>query len=127
MSTHARTREFVRAQRTKGRNDPEIPRILKRAIAREVFKSLARGLAAPGLDDLRPARQAKNIPLSAAAAAIGTYISKIARTQHLPRLRTRPTLPNMARRSLIHANLTQKEHHYSSPRAALGTSAERRG
>ncbi|WP_280490818.1 IS110 family transposase [Nocardia asiatica] len=81
MSSHARTREFVRAQRTKGRNDPEILRILKRAIAREVFKSLARGLAAPGLDDLRPARQTKNIPLSTAAAAMGTYITKIARTE----------------------------------------------
>ncbi|WP_218002700.1 hypothetical protein [Nocardia brevicatena] len=56
-------------------------------IAREVFKSLSRGLAAPDLDDLRPTRQAKNIPLTAAAAAIGTYISKLARTE----LGTTPT------------------------------------
>ena len=81
MSSHPRTREFVRAQRAKGRNDAEILRILKRALAREVFKSLTRGLAAPGLDDLRPARQAKNIPLSAAAAAMGTYVTKICRTE----------------------------------------------
>lgn len=81
MSSDARTRKFVRAQRAKGRNDPEILRILKRALAREIFKSLTRGLAAPGLDDLRPARQAKNITLTAAAAAMGTYISKLARTE----------------------------------------------
>lgn len=81
MSSHARTREFVRTQRAKGRNDAEIRRILKRAIAREIFKSLTRGLAAPDLDDLRPARQAKNITLTAAAAAMDTYISKLARTE----------------------------------------------
>ncbi|WP_330178653.1 IS110 family transposase [Nocardia sp. NBC_01503] len=81
MSSDARTREFVRAQRDKGRNPAEILRILKRAIAREVFKSLTRGLAAPGLEDLRPARQAKNIPLSIAAAAMGTYVTKICRTE----------------------------------------------
>lgn len=81
MSSHTRTREFVRAQRDKGRNDAEILRILKRAIAREVFKSLTRGLNAPDLNDLRPARQAKNITLTAAAAAMGTYITKLARTE----------------------------------------------
>lgn len=37
MSSHAQTRAFVRTQRAKGRNGPEILRILKRAIAREIF------------------------------------------------------------------------------------------
>lgn len=55
-------------------------RILKRAIAREVFKSLTRGHAVPGLDDLRPARRAKNITL-AAARAMDTYVTKIVRTE----------------------------------------------
>jgi len=81
MSSHPRTREFVARQRERGRNPAEIMRILKRAIAREVFKSLTRGQAAPGLDDLRPTRQAKNITLSAAATAMGTYVTKIARTE----------------------------------------------
>jgi transposase len=81
MSNHPRTRECVARQRNKGRNPAEIMRILKRAIAREIFKSLTRGLAAPDLADLRPARQAKNITLTAAAAAMGTYITKLARTE----------------------------------------------
>jgi transposase len=47
MSCDARTRDCVRAQRAKGRTPPEILRLLKRAIAREVFKSLTRELVAP--------------------------------------------------------------------------------
>jgi transposase len=81
MSCDARTREYVRAQRAKGRTQPEILRLLKRAIAREVFKSLTRGLVAPDLADLRPARQAKNITLRAAAKAMNTYPNKILRTE----------------------------------------------
>lgn len=81
MSSDPRTRTYVRAQRDKGRDDTEILRLLKRAIVREVFKSLTRGLTAPELGDLRPARQAKNITLTAAAAAMGTYPSKLLRTE----------------------------------------------
>jgi transposase len=81
MSCDARTRDYVRAQRAKGRTQPEILRLLKRAIAREVFKSLTRGLVAPELADLRPARQAKNITLRAAAKAMNTYPNKILRTE----------------------------------------------
>ena len=87
MSCDARTREYVRTQRAKGRAHPEIVRLLKRAIAREVFKSLARGLVAPDLADLRPARQAKNITLRGAARAMNTYPNKILRTE-------RGTLPD---------------------------------
>jgi transposase len=81
MSSDPRTRTYVHAQRDNGRDDTEILRLLKRAIAREVFKSLARGLAAPELSDLRPARQAKNITLRTAADALGTYPAKLARTE----------------------------------------------
>jgi transposase len=81
MSCDARTRDYVQAQRAKGRTQPEILRLLKRAIAREVFKSLTRGLVAPELADLRPARQAKNITLRAAAKAMNTYPNKILRTE----------------------------------------------
>lgn len=56
-------------------------RLLKRAIAREVFKSLTRGLIAPEVADLRPARQAKDITLRAAARAMNTYPDKILRTE----------------------------------------------
>jgi transposase len=81
MSFDPRTRTYVQARRANGRNDPEILRLLKRAIAREVFKSLTRSLTTPQLADLRPARQAKNITLTAAAAAMGTYPTKIVRTE----------------------------------------------
>lgn len=47
MSSDDRTRDYVRAQRAKGRTHPEIVRLLKRAIAREIFKSLTRGLVGP--------------------------------------------------------------------------------
>ncbi|MDP9821955.1 transposase [Nocardioides massiliensis] len=81
MSSDPRTRAYVAAQRNKSRPDAEILRMLKRAIAREVFKSLTRGLTAPDLADLRSARQAKNITLTAAAKAMDTYITKIVRTE----------------------------------------------
>jgi transposase len=81
MSCDARTRAYVCAQHAKGRTHLEIMRLLKRAIAREVFKSLTRGLVAPDLADLRPARQAKNITLRAAATAMSTYPNKILRTE----------------------------------------------
>lgn len=81
MSSHPRTRTYVHEQRTNGRSDTEILRLLKRALAREIFKSLTRGLIAPDLADLRPLRQSKNITLATAALAMGTYISKLARTE----------------------------------------------
>jgi hypothetical protein len=100
MPCDARTRDYVRAQRAKGRTQPEILRLLKRAIAREVFMTLTRGLVAPELADLRPARQAKNITLRAAATAI-EHLSQqdpADRTRHLPRLRPGPALPRVAQR-----------------------------
>lgn len=81
MSSDPRTRAYVRTQQDRGRDHTEILRLLKRAIAREVFKSLTRGLAAPALADLRPARRAKNITITAAAEALGTYPSKLSRTE----------------------------------------------
>jgi transposase len=81
MSSDPRTRAYVQTQRDNGRDDPEILRQLKRAIAREVFKSLTRALTVPELSDLRPTRQAKNITLTAAARALGTYPTKIVRTE----------------------------------------------
>jgi transposase len=82
MSSDPRTRDYVAKQRAIKRPTPEILRMLKRAIVREIFKSLTQGLAAPQLADLRPARQAKNITITAAAKALGTYPSKLSRTEH---------------------------------------------
>ncbi|WP_406048291.1 IS110 family transposase [Kribbella sp. NBC_00889] len=81
MTCDPRTRDYVRAHRAKGRDTAEILRRLKRALAREIFRSLTQGQAAPELADLRPTRQAKNITLAAAAQAMNTYITKITRTE----------------------------------------------
>ncbi|KRF12285.1 transposase [Nocardioides sp. Soil797] len=81
MRNHPPTKAFVQRQRDRGRSTPEILRILKRAIAREMFKQLTRPHHDLGVHDLRPARQAKNITLDAAAAAIGVAPITISRTE----------------------------------------------
>ena len=81
MTCDPRTKDFVQGQRAKGRGHAEILRLLKRAIAREVFKALTRTYDLPELADLRPLRRAKNITLTTAADALGTYASKIVRTE----------------------------------------------
>lgn len=81
LRNHPPTREFARRQRDQGRSTPEIMRILKRAIAREMFKQLTRPHERLGVHDLRPARQAKNITLEAAAKATGLHIMTISRVE----------------------------------------------
>ena len=81
MASHRRTREFVQRQRDRGRSNPEILRILKRALARELFKQLSRPHPVLEIDDLRPTRQTKNITLHAAAAAIGSHVMTISRME----------------------------------------------
>ena len=81
MGSHPRTREFVQRQRDRGRSNPEILRILKRAIARELFKQLSRPRPALEINDLRPTRQAKNITLHAAAAGIDSHAMTISRME----------------------------------------------
>jgi transposase len=81
MQSHPATRIFVRRQRDQGRSSAEILRILKRAIAREMFKQLTRPHQHLGVHDLRPARQAKNITLTAAARALGLNPMTISRTE----------------------------------------------
>lgn len=82
MSSHPRTRAYVRTQREKNRSEAEILRLLKRALVREIYRSLAQDLIAPELADLRPTRRAKNITITAAAKALDTYPSKLSRTEH---------------------------------------------
>jgi transposase len=61
MSAHPPTRHYVQRQDTSGRTK-EILRLLKRAIAREVFTLLTRLGPIDLYSDLRPARQAKTSP-----------------------------------------------------------------
>jgi transposase len=81
MRNHRSTKNFVHRQRARGRSTPEILRILKRAIAREMFKQLTRPHENLGVHDLRPTRQAKNITIEAAAAALGLAPMTISRTE----------------------------------------------
>lgn len=81
MSNHQPTREYVQRQLAQGHSKPEILRKLKRAIAREMFKLLTRPVAVPDYGDLRPARQAKNITLTAAANHFGVWPTVISRIE----------------------------------------------
>lgn len=77
MSADPTTKAFVTRQRDAGRSTPEILRLLKRAIVREIYRALD-GQAPPAdTADLRPARQAKNITLTAAAQHFGLWPSAI--------------------------------------------------
>lgn len=84
MCSHQPTKNYVQRQVAKGHNKMEILRKLKRAIAREIFKLLTRQIAVPDYADVRPARQAKNITVTAAVNHFGvwpTVISRIERGQ----------------------------------------------
>lgn len=81
MRNHPPTKAFVQRQRDRGRSTPELLRILKRAIAREMYRQLTRPHEDLGVHDLRPARQAKNITIEAAASALGLAPITISRTE----------------------------------------------
>jgi transposase len=85
MRSDPRTRDYVERQIANGRTKKEILRLLKRAIAREMFTLLTQVCAFDDYSDLRPARQAKNITLTAVAEHFGTgsiTISRLERGQH---------------------------------------------
>jgi transposase len=82
LSSHQPTKDYAARQRALGHSRMEVLRKLKRAIAREVFKLLTRPTAIPDYADLRPARQARNVTLTAVAQHFGvwpTHISRIER------------------------------------------------
>ncbi|MGW2119303.1 IS110 family transposase [Streptomyces zhihengii] len=77
MSSDSRTRDYVARQTAAGRTKKEIIRLLKRAIAREMFRCLTTTVTVPGIADLRPLRQSKNITLTAAARHFGVWPATI--------------------------------------------------
>ena len=81
MSGDARTRADVARQTAAGRTKKEIIRMLKRAIAREMFRCLTTAVTIPGIADLRPIRQAKNITLTTAAQHFGVWPTTISRLE----------------------------------------------
>lgn len=81
MSHHQPTKNYVQRQSALGHTRMEILRKLKRAIAREIFKLLTRQIAVPEYRDLRPARQAKNITITAVANHFGVWPTAISRIE----------------------------------------------
>ncbi len=81
MSSDARTRAYVTRQTLNGRTKVEILRLLKRAIAREVFRLLTHHCAVDDYSDLRPTRQAKNITLKAVAEHFDVWPNDISRLE----------------------------------------------
>lgn len=75
------TRDYVARQLAAGRSKKDILRLLKRAIAREMFKHLTSPCPIDDYSDLRPTRQAKNITLTAAANHFGVWPNDISRLE----------------------------------------------
>lgn len=81
MSNDPRTRAYTARQTANGRSKTEILRLLKRAIAREVFHLLTQPCEIDDYSDLRPARRAKNITLTTAAGHFGVWPNDISRLE----------------------------------------------
>ena len=81
MSNHPQTRDYVQRQGANGRTKKDILRLLKRAIAREVFRLLTRPGPIDDYSDLRPARQAKNLTLATVADYFGVPLITVSRLE----------------------------------------------
>ncbi len=81
MSNDPRTRDYVARQIANGRSKTEILRLLKRAIAREVFRLLTQPCVIDDYSDLRPTRRAKNITLTTVANHFGVWPNDISRLE----------------------------------------------
>ena len=81
MSAQPPTRDYVQRQDANGRTKKEILRLLKRAIAREVFRLLTRPTPVDDYRDLRPARQAKTMTLKTVATHFGVPLITVSRLE----------------------------------------------
>ena len=77
MTNNPATRDYRDTHLAKGWTKKAVYRALKRAVAREVFRALTGHCAVPDYTDLRPARRAKNITLTAAATHLGVWPARI--------------------------------------------------
>lgn len=67
MSSDPRTKNYIAKKRAEGKSSPEAMRCLKRHLANELFTTITRPPAVPDISDLRPARQARGLSLTAVA------------------------------------------------------------
>lgn len=77
LSYDPATRAYRDARLANGWTGKAVFRALKRAVAREIFHTLAGHCAVPDYSDLRPARRAKNLTLTAAATQLGVWPARI--------------------------------------------------
>ena len=80
-SHDARTRDYAARQLAAGRSKKDVLRLLKRAIAREMFTHLTAPCPIDDYSDLRPTRQARNITLTTAATHLGVWPNDISRLE----------------------------------------------
>lgn len=80
-SHEPRTRHYVNRQLAAGRAKTDILRLLKRGIAREMFRHLTAPCPIDDYSDLRLNRQAKNITLSTVANHFGVWPNDISRLE----------------------------------------------
>lgn len=73
LANDPKTRGWATRQRTAGRTGLELLRVLKRAIAREIYRYLTQTVTVPTIADLRPLRQSKNLTLTTAANHFGIW------------------------------------------------------
>lgn len=76
-----RTRDYATRQLAAGRSKKDILRLLKRAIARQMFTHLTKPCPIDDYRDLRPTRQARNITLTSAATHFGVWPNDISRLE----------------------------------------------
>jgi transposase len=81
MSSDPRTREYVAGHVEKNKSKAAILRMLKRAIAREMLRLLTNQIPIDDYNDLRPARQSKNITLTAVAKSFDVWPTIISRLE----------------------------------------------
>lgn len=78
-----RTKEYITKKQAEGRGTKEILRCLKRAIAREIYKTLTQSQAnQPPKSDLKTIRETKNITIRQAAQALKTWPARISDIEH---------------------------------------------
>lgn len=77
LSHDPATQAYREAHLVKGWTNAAVFRALKRAVARQVFQALTGQCVVPDYSDLRPARRAKNLTLTAAARHLGVWPARI--------------------------------------------------
>lgn len=80
MNTDQRTIAYAERRRSQGKSEREIMRCLKRYIVREVFHAINHPHDVPALD-LRPARKAAGLTMTAVAKALDVELNKLSRLE----------------------------------------------